>query len=86
MNVLGERGITQVLVEGGPTISGSLVRSGLVDRVAWFRAPTLLGGDGVSVTVPLGTETLADAVTLQRISSEAIGEDTLEIFAVMSKR
>ena len=86
MNILGERGITRLLVEGGPTISGSLVRSGLVDRVAWFRSPILLGGDGVSATVPFGTDTLADAVTLQRISSEAVGEDTLEIFAVMSKR
>lgn len=84
MSTLGERGITRLLVEGGPTVSGSLVRAGLVDRVAWFRAPTLLGGDGVSVTVPLGTETLADAVTFRRVSSEAIGEDMLEIFAVMS--
>ena len=82
MSILGERGVTRLLVEGGPTVSGSVVRSGLVDRVAWFRSPTLLGGDGISVTVPLGTEALADAITFRRVGVEAVGEDMLEIFAV----
>ena len=84
MNALGQRGITRLLVEGGPTISGSLVRSGLVDRIAWFRAPTLLGGDGVKVTVPFGTDNLADAVAFRRVCSQAVGEDMLEIFTVVS--
>ena len=82
MSILGERGVTRLLVEGGPTVSGSVVRSGLVDRVVWFRSPTLLGGDGISVTVPLGTEALADAITFRRVGVEAVGEDMLEIFAV----
>ena len=71
-------------MEGGPTISASLLRSGLVDRIAWFRAPILLGGDGISVTLPLGTSALADASAFRRVSTEAIGEDMLETFAVMS--
>ena len=84
MSILGERGVTRLLVEGGPTVSGSVVRSGLVDRVVWFRSPTLLGGDGISVTVPLGTEALADAITFRRVGVEAVGEDMLEIFVVTS--
>ena len=84
MSILAKRGITRLLVEGGPTISASLLRSGLVDRIAWFRAPILLGGDGISVTLPLGTSALADASAFRRVSTEAIGEDMLETFAVIS--
>ena len=45
MTALGSRGLTHLLVEGGATLAGSLVRDGLVDRVAWFHAPLLLGHD-----------------------------------------
>ena len=51
---LGERGLTSVLVEGGARLAGALVRAGLVDRIAWFRAATVLGGDGIPVLDPLG--------------------------------
>ena len=42
---LGGRGITGVLVEGGATLAGSLVASGLVDEVVAFVAPVILGGE-----------------------------------------
>lgn len=84
MRVLGERGITRLLVEGGPTVSGSLLQAGIVDRIAWFRAPSLLGGDGVTATAPLRLDTLADAKTFRRVGVEAVGKDMLESFAVVS--
>ena len=36
---LGERGLTRLLVEGGGRLAAALLRAGLVDRLAWFRAP-----------------------------------------------
>jgi diaminohydroxyphosphoribosylaminopyrimidine deaminase / 5-amino-6-(5-phosphoribosylamino)uracil reductase len=39
-------GMTSVLCEGGPTLATSLLREGLVDRVAFFVAPTLVGSEG----------------------------------------
>lgn len=42
---LGERGILQVLVEGGPTVAGAFHREGLVDQYVVYLAPVLFGGD-----------------------------------------
>lgn len=43
---LGERGIVDLLVEGGPTIAGSLLRGGLVDRIVWYVGAAVAGGVG----------------------------------------
>jgi diaminohydroxyphosphoribosylaminopyrimidine deaminase/5-amino-6-(5-phosphoribosylamino)uracil reductase len=42
---LGERGIRSILVEGGPTLAGAFLAAGLVDRLAMFTAPVVLGSD-----------------------------------------
>lgn len=45
LDELGERGICQLLVEGGPTVAGDFHRAGLVDRYVIYLAPALFGGD-----------------------------------------
>lgn len=42
---LGEEGIVQLLVEGGPTVAHAFHRSGLVDRTVIYLAPAFFGGD-----------------------------------------
>ena len=44
MEALGARGIRSVMVEGGSEVLGSFLAARLVDQVALFRAPLLLGG------------------------------------------
>jgi diaminohydroxyphosphoribosylaminopyrimidine deaminase/5-amino-6-(5-phosphoribosylamino)uracil reductase len=44
--LLARRGVLQALVEGGPTLHGSLLEAGLVDRIVAYVAPTLLGAGG----------------------------------------
>ncbi len=75
---LGRRGLTRVLVEGGATLAAVLLAADLVDRLAWFHAPMLIGGDGIPAVAPLGIEKLADAPRFERIALEQIGEDVLE--------
>lgn len=43
---LGERGLLDVLVEGGPTLAGSLLKAGLVDRGVFYLGALLGGGVG----------------------------------------
>jgi diaminohydroxyphosphoribosylaminopyrimidine deaminase/5-amino-6-(5-phosphoribosylamino)uracil reductase len=45
---LAERDVGQVLLEGGPTLAGSFVAAGLVDRIVAYIAPALIGGGGLS--------------------------------------
>lgn len=54
MELLAERGMTRVLVEGGARLAASLMRDALVDRIEWFQAAKLIGGDGYPAVAGLG--------------------------------
>jgi diaminohydroxyphosphoribosylaminopyrimidine deaminase/5-amino-6-(5-phosphoribosylamino)uracil reductase len=75
---LGKLGLTRVLVEGGAMLAAALLRADLVDRLAWFRAPILIGGDGLGSVAPFGIDSLAAAPRFVRASVEEIGDDVLE--------
>ncbi len=64
LNALAGQGITRLLVEGGPTVATAFLKSGLVDQVEWFRAPMLIGGDGLSAVAGLDTDLLSQALRL----------------------
>jgi diaminohydroxyphosphoribosylaminopyrimidine deaminase/5-amino-6-(5-phosphoribosylamino)uracil reductase len=77
---LAKQGITRVMVEGGAVLSAALLRAGLIDRIAWFRAPHLIGGDGKPAFGDLGVESIEDMPAFELLAREAIGDDTLDIY------
>ena len=72
---LASREVQSVLVEGGSQIHGSFVADGLVDSVALFLAPRLVGS-GVPVVEGTGLDWRKPA-TLGPISVRALGDDIL---------
>ena len=72
------KGAASVLIEGGGQVAASFLRAGLVDRLEWFRAPILLGGEGRPCVAALALENLADAPTFRRLSAEPVGDDLWE--------
>jgi len=84
LQLLGERGLTRVLVEGGAGLVAALLRARLVDRLAWFHAPAIIGGDGIAAVAPLALRALAAAPRFERMSVEAVGEDVLETLRIKS--
>jgi diaminohydroxyphosphoribosylaminopyrimidine deaminase/5-amino-6-(5-phosphoribosylamino)uracil reductase len=77
---LGTRGLTRLLVEGGGRLAAALLRAELVDRLVWFHAPLLLGGDGIPAIAPLGLDTLPDMPRFERLAAEIVGEDGVTVF------
>jgi len=76
MEELAKRDITNVLVEGGGTLFGSLFDSRLVDKVVAFIAPVIIGGEGAKTAVGgSGVERMADVLRLGNVSLERIGDD-----------
>jgi diaminohydroxyphosphoribosylaminopyrimidine deaminase/5-amino-6-(5-phosphoribosylamino)uracil reductase len=63
-----------VLLEGGPTLAGSFLRAGAVDKVIGYLAPVLLGA-GPAALGPAGVGTLADAPRLELAEAVRIGPD-----------
>jgi len=80
LEALAERGITRILVEGGGQLAASLVRADLVDRLIWFRAPAVIGGDGLPAIAAFGIDTVAEAPRWQRQRTDILGDDLLETF------
>ena len=80
LGLLGERGLTRLLVEGGGRLAAALLRAGLVDRLVWLHAPLLLGSDGIPAVAELGLDRLAGAPAFERLTSEVVGADVLTIF------
>jgi diaminohydroxyphosphoribosylaminopyrimidine deaminase / 5-amino-6-(5-phosphoribosylamino)uracil reductase len=74
---LGERGVASVLVEGGATLSATLLRRRLVDKVLLFVAPKIIGGDGLSVVGSCGVETMEQVIHLRDVVSQCLGNDVL---------
>ncbi|MBV9755825.1 MAG: bifunctional diaminohydroxyphosphoribosylaminopyrimidine deaminase/5-amino-6-(5-phosphoribosylamino)uracil reductase RibD [Alphaproteobacteria bacterium] len=74
---LGARGLTRVLVEGGARIAASLLGAGLVDRIAWFHAPAVMGGDGWPAAAPFGVGDLAAMPRLVPVLVTPLGADVL---------
>ncbi|MDT7951459.1 MAG: bifunctional diaminohydroxyphosphoribosylaminopyrimidine deaminase/5-amino-6-(5-phosphoribosylamino)uracil reductase RibD [Acetobacteraceae bacterium] len=77
---LGREGLTRVLVEGGAKIAASLLRAGLVDRLAWFHAPSVMGGDGLPAAASFGTAALETMPRFRRTEQRQVGDDTLTLF------
>jgi diaminohydroxyphosphoribosylaminopyrimidine deaminase/5-amino-6-(5-phosphoribosylamino)uracil reductase len=75
--LLGQREVTSLLLEGGAELAGAFLRAGLVDALALFLAPLLLGGDGRPLLGPLGVHALASAPALLETSVREIGPDVL---------
>jgi diaminohydroxyphosphoribosylaminopyrimidine deaminase/5-amino-6-(5-phosphoribosylamino)uracil reductase len=65
LRALAARGITRLMVEGGAVLGASLLRAGLVDRLAWFTAPSLMGGDGLAGLGSLGVDHLVQMPRLR---------------------
>jgi diaminohydroxyphosphoribosylaminopyrimidine deaminase/5-amino-6-(5-phosphoribosylamino)uracil reductase len=78
MQRLGEMRIASVLVEGGSTVSASSFSSGIVDKVNFFYAPAILGGDdGYPVCRGKGPELMKDAIRLRDVSIRNFGTDVM---------
>lgn len=76
LRILGEHEVTSVLVEGGSTLNGALLKEGLVHKVIAFLAPKLLGGQ-TSLTSfgGEGWESMSEAVSLSEVQVRPFGED-----------
>jgi diaminohydroxyphosphoribosylaminopyrimidine deaminase/5-amino-6-(5-phosphoribosylamino)uracil reductase len=74
---LAVRGITHLLVEGGARVHARFLAEGLVDRVVVFVAPKLAGADGIPLLAGPGPARMADAVRLDEVQVERVGDDVL---------
>jgi len=80
LTALGAAGLTRILCEGGGTLAAGLLRENLVDRLAWFHAPGIIGGDGWPAARAFGVAKLVDMPRFLPMSHERWGNDMLTTY------
>lgn len=72
---LVRRGWTSVLLEGGGGLAGTLIQDQHVDKIEFFIAPKLVGGNGPSPLSGLHIEWMAEAIPLQDLHFDMYSGD-----------
>jgi len=75
---LGAMDITSVLIEGGGRVIASALKSGIVDKIALFYAPKIMGGDdGIPICRGDGPAAMKDCIQINDISVQRFGDDVM---------
>lgn len=75
---LGQMSVMSLLIEGGGTVAGSALRSGIVNKVLYFTTPKILGSsDGVPVFSGKGPDFIKDAFELKKMNIRRFDNDLL---------
>ena len=78
LKLLAERGVTRLMVEGGPTLAAAMVATDLIDEAVLFHSPMAIGADGIDALGGLPLTALTQA--LKQSASDPVGVDRREIF------
>ncbi len=84
LSCLAAAGLTRVLAEGGGTLAAGLLRDHLVDRLAWFHAPGIMGGDGWPAAQGFGISNLTEMPRFTLTAQEQWGDDILSTFKAIT--
>ena len=78
MSILGKRGISHIMLEGGSTLIGAALRSRIVDRAMLFYAPKIFAGsDGLGMAAGRGPSEIAGCLQLTGMTVRPVGSDFL---------
>jgi diaminohydroxyphosphoribosylaminopyrimidine deaminase/5-amino-6-(5-phosphoribosylamino)uracil reductase len=75
-----DHGVATILLEGGGVLAAAAIREGVVDRIEWFRAPILIGGDGKPALAGLHVQWLEQAPAWRRVAVRELGPDLWESY------
>jgi len=78
MDRLGALGITSLLIEGGGRVIASALSAGIVEKIFFFFAPKILGGDdGVPVCKGHGADLMENCIPVKDINVRRFGNDVM---------
>ena len=78
---LADRGLTRVLLEGGGELAAAFLRAGLIDRIAWFHAPRIIGAEGLPAVAGRRADVLSGAPAFLLADVSAVGGDVFASYA-----
>ena len=80
LKLIAARGVTRLMVEGGPTLAAALLAADLIDEAVLFQSPKVVGTDGVDALDGLPLTALTQSPRLKCVISEPVGADTRLVY------
>ena len=80
LKLIAARGITRLMVEGGPTVAAAFFNAGLVDEAVLLRSSATIGPDGIDALEGLPLTALTRSPHLRSRGVETADGDTIETF------
>ncbi len=78
MACLGKMWITSLMIEGGSRVAASALQAGIVDKICFFYAPKILGGDdGYPILSGPGPEKMQQSIAVKDIAIHRFDEDVM---------
>lgn len=79
MQQLAKNGVNTVMIEAGATINTAALRLKLVDRIAWFAAPIIIGNDGIPAFNDMLFEEIINSIFCKESLYKTFNNDTLRV-------
>jgi diaminohydroxyphosphoribosylaminopyrimidine deaminase / 5-amino-6-(5-phosphoribosylamino)uracil reductase len=79
MALLAQRGITRLMVEGGPILAAQLLKADLVDAAVLLHAPKALG-EGIDALEGMPLTAVTQSPRLAARAIETAGADRIELY------
>jgi diaminohydroxyphosphoribosylaminopyrimidine deaminase/5-amino-6-(5-phosphoribosylamino)uracil reductase len=76
LKLIAARGITRLMVEGGPILAAALLAADLIDEAVLFHSPTVVGANGVDALEEMALAALTESPRFKCVASESVGADT----------
>jgi diaminohydroxyphosphoribosylaminopyrimidine deaminase/5-amino-6-(5-phosphoribosylamino)uracil reductase len=70
-------GLLSIMIEGGSTTAARALVEGAVDKVLFFYAPKIIGGEGKHMIGDLGIKKMSRCMKIQDVEIERLGQDIL---------
>ncbi|MGH6734476.1 MAG: bifunctional diaminohydroxyphosphoribosylaminopyrimidine deaminase/5-amino-6-(5-phosphoribosylamino)uracil reductase RibD [Methyloceanibacter sp.] len=83
LETLAARGITRVLVEGGPSVARAFLDADLVDEAVIYQGPSSVGADGLMPFAGDGLDRLTGSRDFTKVASRAFGPDRMTLWRRM---
>ena len=80
LKLLAARGITRLMIEGGPTLAAAFVAADLVDEAVLFHSPKMVGPDGIDALNGLPLAAITQSAHLGHVVTQPVGADRCDLF------
>ena len=74
---LARQGIQSVIIEGGAATAARALKAKAVDKILFFYAPKIIGGDGRAMIDGLGIKSVKKSLTVKRLKTDRAGDDII---------